>query len=198
MNFEINLNESNGSDSLIEGWLQYTAIGTRDGQVPAQSFYVNQDGEKKVCATIKKTGVIMDIYEMRSGWQRFADGSSEWAWNPNLVTWIARPGDDWKKGIEIPCCINEKLYMWRQSGTAVIEGMRSIQQALNGKADGKLPVVKMTGATELKFKKGTSTFAPEFEVVEFVDRPFVLEAKQAGVPQVEISAEDSDMEVAEF
>ena len=45
------------------------------------------------------------------------------------------------------------------------------------KADGKLPVVKMTKAEVMKFKNGTQTSFPILEVVDWVERPFPLEAK---------------------
>ena len=64
-------------------------------------------------------------------------------------------------------------------GTAVLEGFARIAKDFAGNATGKLPKVKLTGSQPIKFKSGTSTNVPVFEIVEWVDRPMQLEARQS-------------------
>lgn len=183
-NFEINFNDSSSSgDSLVDGYMSWSAKGTEDGSVPAKNFFVKSgSGDKVVVTAIKEKGdgVIMDIYNMKTGWQRFfPDGSVEWVYNNDLKDWKPRPSDEHKQGISVDCVINDKLVVWRQAGYAIIEGFKSMSAALKQAKDGKLPVVKLKDVKQEKFKVG-STQIPILEVTDWVDRPFVLEAQAEG------------------
>ena len=183
-NFEINFNDSSSSsDSLVDGYMSWSAKGTEDGSVPAKNFFVKSgSGDKVVVTAIKEKGdgVIMDIYNMKTGWQRFfPDGSVEWVYNDDLKDWKPRPSDEHKQGISVDCVINDKLVVWRQAGYAIIEGFKSMSASLKEAKDGKLPVIKLKDVKQEKFKVG-STQIPILEVTDWVDRPFVLEAKAEG------------------
>lgn len=183
-NFEINFNDSSSSgDSLVDGYMSWSAKGTEDGSVPAKNFFVKSgSGDKVVVTAIKEKGdgVIMDIYNMKTGWQRFfPDGSVEWVYNDDLKDWKPRPSEEHKQGISVDCVINDKLVVWRQAGYAIIEGFKSMSAALKEAKDGKLPVVKLKDVKQEKFKVG-STQIPILEVTDWVDRPFVLEAQAEG------------------
>ena len=39
MNFEINLNETT-SETMVDGWMSFSARGTQDGVIPAKKFFV--------------------------------------------------------------------------------------------------------------------------------------------------------------
>lgn len=195
VNFEISFTDSN--DVAVDGYMSWSARGTQDGDIPAKNFFIKTtDGTKQVVNAIKKggKGVVMDIHNMKTGWQRFGDGGSEWVYNDDLKNWKAKPGDDFKQGLSIPCAIGDKHVIYRQSGVAVIEGFKTLSPQLtcDESAAGKLPVVTMTGTAEMKFKIG-STNVPQLTVIDWVDRPFVLEVADA--PQVT----DADLEaVSEF
>ena len=195
-NFEITFT-SETTDSAVDGYMSWSARGTQDGDIPAKNFFIKTgDGTKQVVNAIKKggKGVIMDIHNMRTGWQRFGDGGSEWVYNDTLKQWKPKPGDDYKQGLSVSCAIGDKHVIYRQSGVAVIESLKNLSPQLmcEESAAGKLPVVTMTGTTEMKFKIG-STNVPNLQVTEWVDRPFVLEVADA--PQVT----DADLEaVSEF
>lgn len=183
-NFEINFNDSSSSsESLVDGYMSWSAKGTEDGSVPAKNFFVKSgSGDKVVVTAIKEKGdgVIMDIYNMKTGWQRFfPDGSVEWVYNDDLKDWKPRPSDEHKQGISVDCVINDKLVVWRQAGYAIIEGFKSMSASLKEAKDGKLPVVKLKDVKQEKFKVG-STQIPILEVTDWVDRPFVLEAQAEG------------------
>ena len=178
VNFEINLNEA--SDSLLDGWMSWSARGTQDGSVEAKNFFIKtSDGEKVVCKAIKEKGVVFDLVNMSTGWQQFSDNGSDWVWNEDLKSWQTKPGDDYKKGLSIPIAIDDKkMVIWRQSGVACMAGLESLISKVNGKATDKLPVVKLIDTKVIKFKSGTSTVVPVLDVVDWVERPFVLEAEQ--------------------
>lgn len=183
-NFEINFNDSSSSsDSLVDGYMSWSAKGTEDGSVPAKNFFVKSgSGDKVVVTAIKEKGdgVVMDIYNMKTGWQRFfPDGSVEWVYNDDLKDWKPRPSEEHKQGISVDCVINDKLVVWRQAGYAIIEGFKSMSASLKEAKDGKLPVVKLKDVKQEKFKVG-STQIPILEVTDWVDRPFVLEAQAEG------------------
>lgn len=180
MKFEISFNDGDNGSSF-DGFLSFTSRGTQDGEIPPASFYVSDNGEKAVLDAFKKDGVVMDIYYMRTGWGLYDGSSTQYKWNNNLVDWEERPGDEWKKGLQIDCYADKKIYLWRQTGVGVMEAFKKLAGQFGDKADGKLPVVKMTKAEVMKFKNGTQTSFPILEVVDWVERPFPLEAKLGNV-----------------
>ena len=180
MEFQINFNDGDNGSSF-DGFLSFTSRGTQDGTIPPATFYVSDNGEKTVLDSIKKEGVVMDIYYMRTGWGLYDGNSTQWNWNHNLVDWEARPGDEWKKGLQIDVYADKQVLLWRQTGVGVMEAFRKLAEQFGDKAKGKLPVVKMTNAEVMKFTHGTQTSYPVLEVVDWVDRPFPLEAKLGNV-----------------
>lgn len=178
MSFEINFND-NENGSSIDGFMQWSARGTQDGNIAPGNFYISDNGEKHTMESIKKDGVVLDIYNMKTGWNKWEGTQNLWEWNDNLVDWKASPGEDYKKGLQIEVCVKDNIYIWRQSGTAVLEGFARIAKDFAGNATGKLPKVKLTGSQPIKFKSGTSTNVPVFEIVEWVDRPMPMAARQS-------------------
>ena len=198
MAFEINLGSDGSSKGEgFKGFFSWSARGTQDGIIPPQKFYLNSDGEKTVCEEISKTGILFDIYNLRTGWQRFSRSGVEWVWNDDLIHYKPKPeGDDWKQGFEVMTCIGkDQTAVWSQSGTASMRALSHLSKQLS-KADGKLlPLVKHTGTEPLKFKSGTSTAIPTLEVVKWVARPSILEE----IPKVAASdGEDVSLEDLEF
>tara|TARA_R110000751_G_scaffold86929_1_gene172696 strand:+ start:3012 stop:3608 length:597 start_codon:yes stop_codon:yes gene_type:complete len=198
MAFEINLGSDGSSKGEgFKGFFSWSARGTQDGIIPPQKFYLNSDGEKTVCEEISKTGILFDIYNLRTGWQRFSGSGVEWVWNDDLIHYKPKPeGDDWKQGFEVMTCIGkDQTAVWSQSGTASMRALSHLSKQLS-KADGKLlPLVKHTGTEPLKFKSGTSTAIPTLEVVKWLPRPSILEE----IPKVAASdGEDVSLEDLEF
>ena len=196
-NFEITFTDN--TDSAVDGYMSWSARGTQDGEISAKNFFIKTtDGNKVVVTAIKKggKGVVMDIHNMKTGWQRFGDGASDWVYNDDLVHWKAKPGEDYKQGISIPCAIGDKFVIYRQSGVAVIEGFKTLtpQLTCDESAAGKLPVVTMIGTSEMKFKIG-STHVPQLKVIEWVDRPFVLEQADTPIPPSDAALQEA---VSEF
>lgn len=164
---------STGADGPFINW---SARGTQDRAIDPESFYL-RDGDQKMPLEAFATGVVIDIYALKTGWQR-SDGivgqAPEWRWNASPARMEPQPGDDWKKGFEARCAIGGgKAATWQQAGAAVWGAMAHLAGQFQGGPEGKLPVVKMTGTKPVQFKRG-STVEPILQVVQWVDRPDCL------------------------
>jgi len=173
-----------GNDGSAGPYLQWSARGTQDGQVPPQTFYVrDQDGKKPIDIT---NGIVLDIEKMKTGWQR-SDGvigqAPEWKWNPSPAQMMQSPGEDYKKGFSIPTATGGgNTATWEQAGAAVWQALTGLAPALSEQpAAGQLPLVRMKEAQHLQFKRG-STVVPILEIVKWVPRPDCLkEGAAAGI-----------------
>ena len=183
------MNQFNNFDTGNSGsegpWLQWSARGTLDGAIPAKTFFIRDEAGKTAFDGFTGNGVVMDIANMKTGWCH-SEGSvgvaPDWQMNPTLSRFIEMPGDDYKQGFKIRCAIgNGKTAAWEQAGAAVWGAFVALVPALQQGPDGKLPLVRCTGAKFEQFKRG-STNTPILEVVKWVDRPDCLkEGVAAGV-----------------
>lgn len=165
-------------------WIAWSARGTLDGIIPAKSFYLRDENGKTPLDAFGK-GVVMDIYALKTGWQKsegVAGQAPDWKWNATVSQMMPQPGDDYKKGFSVPCAIgNGQAATWEQAGAAVWNAFAGLVPALQQAPEGKLPVVKLTGTKLQQFKRG-STVEPVLEIVKWVDRPDCLkEGVQAGI-----------------
>lgn len=167
-----------GSQGSEGPWLAWSARGTQDGAIPPKTFMLRDENGKSPFAGFDR-GVVFDIHNMKTGWQR-SDGvvgqAPDWKWNASVSEMMPQPGDDYKKGFSIPCAISKTdTATWEQAGAAVWGALVRLAPELSKGPEGKLPVIKMTG-TELKqFKRG-STVEPVLEIDKWVDRPDALKA----------------------
>lgn len=179
-NFEITFDD-NTSESMHDGYMSFKPKGTQDMEIPPASFMVKlKDGSKKVVSAITKKdkGVVLDIHNMKTGWHKFDNGRPVWVFNDDLKNWKPRPDDEYKQGVSIPVAVGEdKMFYWTQSGLSVIECFKHLSGQINGKPSDKLPKVFMEKAEPLTFKNG-GTVVPKLKVIEWVQRPFILEADQ--------------------
>ena len=177
--FQLDLGSSGGSGPF----LAWSAIGTRDGSVPARSFYIRDGGEK--VRYDGSTGFIMDIDALKTGWQH-SEGAvgvaPSWNWNPSVNQMMQKPGDDWKKGFSAPCATGGgKTATWEQAGAAAWQSLEALAPLLSQRPDAKsLPKLKLAEAKFVQFTKG-STVVPLF-AVEWVERPDCLkDGVEAGI-----------------
>jgi len=167
-----------GSQGSEGPWIAWSARGTQDGAIPPKTFMLRDEDGKSAFAGFDR-GVVFDIHNMKTGWQR-SDGvvgqAPDWKWNASVSEMMPQPGDDYKKGFSIPCAISKTdTATWEQAGAAVWGALVRLAPELSKGPEGKLPVIKMTG-TELKqFKRG-STVEPVLEIDKWVDRPDALKA----------------------
>ena len=181
--FEIDLGNT-GSD--INTFLSWSARGTQDGAVRAKNFYLREGAAKDEYTTAQTNGFVIDLDSLKTGWQK-SEGiegvAPEWKWNASLNQMMAKPGDDWKKGISVKCAIgNGKVAIWEQAGAAVWSTLTQLAPKFKDQPSaGQMPLIKMVEAKEEKYTKG-STCYPVFEIVKWVDKPDCLkEGAAAGI-----------------
>jgi len=168
-----------GNDGSQGPWIAWSARGTQDRAIPAESFYLRDEGGKTPFDGFAN-GVVLDIENMKTGWQKsegMAGVAPEWKRNATVAQMMPQPGDDYKKGFTIPCAIGGgKTATWEQAGAAVWNAFAALVPALREQpGHGKLPMVKMTGTKAVNFKRG-STVEPVLKVEKWVDRPDCLKA----------------------
>lgn len=160
-------------------WIAWSARGTQDGEIPAKSFYI-RDGDEKTATKAFAKGVVLDIENMKTGWQKsegIAGKPPEWQWNDSLTIWRPRPDEDYKKGFSIRCAITaDQSATWEQAGAGAWNAFTGIASDLKTGSQanpGKLPMVKMTDTKLEKFTRG-STVTPVLEIAKWVARPECL------------------------
>jgi len=173
-----------GSQGSQGPWIAWSARGTLDGSIEPKTFYL-RDENGKTPSQAFNSGVVMDIYAMKTGWQKsegIAGQAPDWKWNASVSQMQPQPGDDYKKGFSIPCAIGGgQTATWEQAGAAAWNAFANLVPSLQEAPEGKLPVVKLTGTKVQQFKRG-STVEPVLEVIKWVDRPDCLkEGAQAGI-----------------
>jgi hypothetical protein len=189
-----------GSTGSQGPWITWSARGTLDGEIEPKSFYLRDEGGKKPLDAFK-SGVVLDIYAMKTGWQK-SEGvvgqAPDWKWNPSVSQMMPQPGEDYKRGFAIPCAIGGgEVATWEQAGAAAWNAFTNLVPALQQAPEGKLPVVKLTGTKMQQFKRG-STVEPVLEVVDWVDRPDSLkEGVQAGIATEPAKETEQQMPKAE-
>ncbi len=178
--FNIDLGNSGGGGPF----LAWSALGTRDGAVPALSFYLRDGASKEPFDTEK--GMVLDIDALKTGWQH-SEGAvgvaPQWRWNASVNLMMAKPGDDWKKGFSVPVAIGVgKVAQWEQAGAAAWQALEHLAPLLQQRPDAtSLPKVRLKEAKAIKFAKG-STSVPILEIMEWRARPDSLkEGVAAGI-----------------
>jgi hypothetical protein len=165
-----------GSTGAAGPFLAWSAIGTRDGTVPARSFYVRDGGNKTPYDA--STGFVMDIDALKTGWQH-SEGAvgvaPSWKWNESVSQMMGKPSDDWKKGFSVPCATGGgAVATWEQAGASAWQSLEALAPLLGQRPDAKsLPMVRLQEAKFVQFTKG-STVVPILEIVKWVDRPDCL------------------------
>ncbi len=158
-------------------WIAWSARGTLDGVIDAKSFYL-RDGDGKTPFPGFASGVVMDVANMKTGWQRsegVAGQAPDWKWNKSVSKFEPQPGDDYKKGFSMRCAIGGgKTATWEQAGAGAWNAFVALVPYLKDAPAGDvLPLVRMTGTKVQQFKRG-STIEPVFEIVKWVPRPDCL------------------------
>lgn len=180
--------DTGGSGGSEGPWLQWSARGTQDGEIPAKSFFIRvADGKKKFDGFAN--GIVLDISTMKTGWC-YSSGTvgeaPDWKMNDSLSSFRPDPsteGRDYKKGFKIRCAIGGgQTVDWEQAGASVWNGFVALVPSLQLQpSPDMLPLVKCTGSKFEQFKRG-STNTPILEVVKWVPRPDCLkEGAAAGI-----------------
>jgi hypothetical protein len=169
-----------GGDGDFSVYVKYNAKAGR--------FYTKKDEKDAPEFEVTDFTVVFDMDSLKTGWFLFAAGvAPAKTFDPSLVEAAPKPGEGFKRGFELNVFSPKNLLGLREfSSTAgvVIESMNALYDAwMAGKASnsGKLPVVKCVGVHPITNKHGTN-YQPQFEIVNWVDRPAELGAAPAAKP----------------
>lgn len=159
-------------------WLQWSARGTLDGEIPPKSFLIRDADGKRLFTGFSENGVVLDVENMQTGWCYSSGAQGEapdWRMNASISRFEKQPGEEYKKGFKMRCAIGGgKTASWDQAGAAAWNAFVGIVPALQQQpGPNKLPLVRITGTKLQQFKRG-STVEPVLEVVKWVDRPDCL------------------------
>lgn len=162
-------------------WISWKARGNRS--VSRERFeHRDEDGNKSEFQAIREHGVIVDIDNLRTGWCHSTGQQGvapEWRWNDTPARMAPKPGDDYKKGLSVPVAIGGgQTATWEDSSAGAWQGFVALKDELkrgSRQHPGKLPMIRLDGATEMRFGKG-DTAVPQLTIVKWVDRPQCLDA----------------------
>lgn len=176
-------------------WLQWSARGTQDGQIPPKSFFIRDEDGKTAFTGFSDAGVILDIEKMETGWCYSSGAVGEapvWKMNPDITAFQPSPGEEYKRGFKMRVAIGGgKTAAWGQSGAGAWNAFVALVPDLAKQpAPGKLPLVRMTDVIHEQFRRG-STQTPVLTIVDWVDRPDCLKktiATETPEPQPEKTA----------
>lgn len=159
-------------------WVNWTARGRQDGKAPARSFYLNDRDKNITVLETFKSGVVLDIENMKTGWSVDTPTGPDWLLGDSPSKLPAKPNDSAKKGFHIPCALSPRDRAdWNQAGAGVFGAFVDLAPAMvQGARDnpGKLPVVVMDSVKEVKFSNGMSTAQPVLKIIKWADRPDCL------------------------
>ena len=175
-------------------YISWHSNGRKDGEAEAKTFSM-KDGDERSDITSKfEKGVVLDIDKMKTGWALFGLNGTEWQWNQSVAMFAPKPGDDWKKGVSIPVAVGKDTSgVWIQSGAGTFLAVSELAQQLKDRDGSKLPMVKMTGTSDIDFKGGGSTTYANLEVAKWVERPECLDTTDdADAFELADEAEDDD------
>jgi hypothetical protein len=164
------------------------------------------------------SAIIIDIENLVLGWMFLKSGhSKDWIPWPKVTGEgaAAKPNEEYKMGFSV-ICYSKKQFgkdapIREFSSNAVgskefIKHLYDYAEENKKFGQGKVPLLKILPATEIKFNKGSSAI-PQYEIVEWVDRPDELSGdvpppeekvappvspaeKSGGAPNVDFNSEE--------
>lgn len=162
----------------------------------AGRWYVKKDGSEQ---EVQNPVFVADLANVKKAWMHFQEGQA-----PNVVVFpdvnasVPKPSENHKLGLSMT------LFSAKQFGGVVklesnsintckaLSDLHALYEAAPESKQGKLPVVKVTGAVPIKGNYGTN-YSPSFAIEKWVDRPAEMSGEETAGEQV-VSADDSDSE----
>jgi hypothetical protein len=151
---------------------------------------------------------VMDLAQVDIGWIRFASMMA-----PDFVLVRAgqtppdRPSAEHKRGVRLMCVLARSVggdvrEFSSAAGCVIdaIDDLHSTYAAAPEAAEGKLPIVALTGSTPIKTttpKGQTTNYRPLFSITGWVDRPESLPIVDGPVPQARPTAQPAQAAAAE-
>ena len=191
MGFEFDSGPTGGSGGPFLNW---SARGTMDGNIPQRSFFISEGGEKTNVTEKLEKGCAFDLASLKTGWcytAGVAGVAPEWRWNENLGKFGPKPDEDreWKRGFQIDIALDPKTRVtWQQASAGAFGAMAALMSSeeIREKGDGEqLPVVQMSGVEASTFSGGKSTASPNLVVKKWAKRPDILATNGHAKPEAD-------------
>lgn len=124
---------------------------------------------------------VFDIQNVQLGWLLLETGNRDWQPWPNNAQ-LPKPQGDYKAGFEVQVYSktlfgDEPVRSYSSNATGSVMFIQELYNAAEAApefAQGKSPVVQITGSKAIKVGKG-NTRVPQFTIVKWIDRPGVFE-----------------------
>ena len=133
--------------------------------------------EGKTEFEMKDVKIVFDMDSVKTGWMKWAEDKStppDKVWAEKAGAKLPSPGEGYKLAFSIELTLNDERRIWESNGTGAVMGLDAIYDEMAQTREGdKLPLCRYTGSSPAKIGKG-STRIPEFEIVEWVERPIAL------------------------
>jgi hypothetical protein len=131
---------------------------------------------------------VFDIQNTQLGWMLIETGNRDWQPWPNNVQ-QPRPEGEYKAGFDVSVYSTTmfdldhvRSYSSNAAGNVMfIQDLYNAAELCPEFAQGKSPVVQITGSKAMKVGKGT-TRIPQFQILKWVDRPAALDGDAAPTP----------------
>lgn len=136
----------------------------------------NAWSEGKTEFEMKDVKIVFDMDSVKTGWMKWGeDGAApDKIWAEKAGAKLPTPGEGYKLAFQIELTLNDERRIWESNGTGPVMGLDAIYDEMAQTREGdKLPLCRYTGSSPAKIGKG-STRIPEFEIVEWVERPIAL------------------------
>lgn len=142
-------------------------------------FRIDRNGTESTQVEITANfAAIFDLANIKVGWVLFSEGGApDWSMVPIGQPLPARPSKDHKQGFRIDLKLAKSaggdVRDFASAAGCVIgamDGLYDLYRAAPESAQGKLPVVALTGTTVAKSGQSTN-YAPIFVIRQWVDRP---------------------------
>lgn len=131
---------------------------------------------------------VFDIQNVQLGWLLLETGNRDWQpWPDNNPT--AKPQGEYKAGFEVEVYAksmfgDEPVRSYSSNATGSVMFIQELYNAAEQApefAQGKSPVVQITGSKPVKVGKG-NTRIPQFTIVKWIDRPGAFDGEADAAP----------------
>ena len=145
----------------------------------AGRWYVKKDDEE---LEVQNPVFVADLKNAKKAWMWFMEGQApDVKLFPDLTTAIPKPSENHKMGISINLFSEAsfggvvKLESNSINTCSALGALHALYEAAPESKEGKLPVVRVTGAEAIKGNYGTN-YKPTFVIEKWVDRPAAFDA----------------------
>lgn len=133
--------------------------------------------EGKTEFEMKDVKIVFDMDSVKTGWMKWAEDKStppDKVWAEKAGAKLPSPGEGYKLAFSIELTLNDERRIWESNGTGAVMGLDAIYDKMAQTREGdKLPLCRYTKSEPVKIGMG-STRIPQFEIVEWVERPIAL------------------------